>query len=78
VVGGLFNMRYKINRDKLSKHPVGCIAGSEADDGRYSYKNIIVTYIDKKIILIRTNLNQTQWNNFQCGEMSKQELNKYI
>lgn len=71
-------MRYNINRNKLSDKPIGCVVGSEADNNRYSYKNIVIGYIDNYPILIKTNLTQQKWNAFVKGELSKQELNKYI
>lgn len=51
-----------INKNKLNKKPIGCIVGSNADDGRYQYKNIVVGFVDNKIILFRTNLTQIQFD----------------
>lgn len=51
-----------INKNKLSKKPIGCIVGSDADDDRYQYKNIVVGFVDNQVIFIRTNLSQTQFD----------------
>lgn len=58
-----------INKNKLSEKPIGCIVGSNADDGRYQYKNIVVGFVDNKIILFRTNLTQIQFDKFCQGKL---------
>jgi hypothetical protein len=55
-------MRIKINSDKLSKKPIGCVMGSEADNGRYNYNNIVTGFIGEELVFIRTNMTQEQWN----------------
>lgn len=66
---------YEIDKSKIGKR-VGCILGS---DGEEEFSNIVIGYINgQNPILIRTNLSQSQWNDFCDGKLSKQELDKYI
>lgn len=58
-----------IDKNKLKGKPIGCIVGSDADDGRYQYKNIVVGFVDGQIILFRTNLTQIQFDNFCQGKL---------
>ena len=76
--GMVITIKYKINKKQLSKQPIGCIVGSENDNGKYFYKNIVTGLIDDIPFLIRTNLSQGLWNKFTKGELSKQELDRYI
>jgi hypothetical protein len=57
-------MKYKIisKSDLVDKKPIGCVMGSEADNGRYNYTNIVTAFIGEELVLIRTNLTQEQWN----------------
>ncbi|MBV4428723.1 hypothetical protein [Clostridium tyrobutyricum] len=57
-------MRWKIidKNDLIDKQPIGCIMGSEADNGRYKYSNIVTGFIGGELVLIRTNLSQHEWN----------------
>ena len=74
----VITMKYRIYKKQLSKQPIGCIVGSENDNGKYFYKNIVTGLIDDIPFLIRTNLSQGLWNKFTKGELSKQELDRYI
>lgn len=76
--GMVITMKYRIYKKQLSKQPIGCIVGSENDNGKYFYKNIVTGLIDDIPFLIRTNLSQGLWNKFTKGELSKQELDRYI
>lgn len=67
-----------INKNELSDKPIGCVLGSEADDGRYIYKNIVIGYIGDKIILFKTNLTQVQFDRFCQGKLSNKELDECI
>jgi hypothetical protein len=55
-------MRIRINRNQLSDKPIGCVMGSEADNGRYNYNNIVIGFVGEELVLIRTNLSQQEWN----------------
>lgn len=57
-------MRYKVidKNDLVDKHPIGCVIGSDADNGRYNYRNIVTGFIGEELVLIRTNLSQDEWN----------------
>lgn len=67
-----------INKNELSNKPIGCILGSNADDGRYQYKNIVVGFVDEQKIYVRTNLTQIQFNKFCQGKLNDSELEKCL
>jgi hypothetical protein len=68
---------FKIDKNKLGKK-IGCVAGSESDNGLIQYKNIVIGYIDDIPIFIKTNLNQSQWDKFCNGKLTKEELHRII
>lgn len=67
-----------INRSQLSKRPVGRAIENISDIKDDRFKNIVISYINNKSVLIKTNLTQEQFNLFTEGKLSRKELEKYI
>ncbi|NMM61169.1 hypothetical protein HBE96_00310 [Clostridium sp. P21] len=65
-----------IAKNRKSVKSIGVIAGSENDDG--SFKHEVIGYIGKVPAVIKTNLNQHQWDLFCEGKLLREELRKYI